>query len=296
MIEEASQYLVHAALHDQATTRGTLSCDFTIMRNGDCGTPSTEIGRSGFSGVVKRLRLKEAVSGIAGPILRSIPIGLWPPALSQVTGVLAPRAIVPRERADSAGGANTKMLFEFLDRTAKLEGDIAECGVWRGRTLVAMAIYLVQESIPKTIWGFDSFQGFDASVARDIALGGTDTAEKRVGGFEDTSYALVNRKLSAFGLHNVQIRPGYFRESLPGCNDRKFCFVHLDCDIYESYAVCLDFFYPRLVPGGVLLFDEYNDPAWPGANCAVDEFFANQPDKPQSIVRDNFEKWFVVKS
>ena len=60
-------------------------------------------------------------------------------------------------------------------------------------------------------------------------------------------------------------------------------------------SVCLDFFYPRMVPGGIILFDEYNDPAWPGANRAVDKFFANLPEQPESIVRDNFEKWFVVK-
>jgi O-methyltransferase len=158
-----------------------------------------------------------------------------------------------------------------------------------------MGIYLQQQGSRKTIYGFDSFQGFDASVKRDLLLGGTDAEVKRVGGFDNTSYSLVQRKLDAFRLRNVRLEPGFFQQSLVRCNAETFSFVHLDCDIYESYALCLEFFYPRLSPGAIVLFDEYNDASWPGANRAVDEFFAGRPEKPQSITRDNFEKWFVVK-
>jgi hypothetical protein len=159
-----------------------------------------------------------------------------------------------------------------------------------------MGLYLRQKGIPKTIFGFDSFEGFDTSVETDIHLGGSDVEVKKVRGFDDTSYALVQRKAAIFHLRNFRIEPGFFQESLRRCQNEKFCFVHLDCDLYESYAVCLDFFYPRVVKGGIILFDEYNDPAWPGANRAVDEFLSSKPERPQSITRDNFEKWFVVKS
>lgn len=242
------------------------------------------------------VRLKEALAGFSGSFLRYVPIARWPPAVSRLTGVLVPQAMVPHKQPGSAGGANIKILLEFLDRTAGLEGGIAECGVWRGRTFVAMALYLKQKGIPKTIFGFDSFQGFDASVETDISLGGADVNVKKLRGFDDTSYALVQRKAGAFHLENFRIEPGFFQESLPRCEGEKFCFVHLDCDLYESYAVCLDFFYPRMVSGGIILFDEYNDPGWPGANRAVDEFLRAKPERPQSITRDNFEKWFVVKS
>lgn len=242
------------------------------------------------------MRLKDAAAGAAGPLLRSVPIAVWPAAVSRLTGVLAPKATVPHERPSSAGGANIKILLEFVDQTSKLPGDLAECGVWRGRSLVAMGIYLQQKHIGKTLWGFDSFEGFDDSVQQDIALGGQHVDVKKPHGFDDTSYALVQRKADAFGLQNVRLQPGFFKDSLPKCTAERFGFVHLDCDIYESYAVCLEFFYPRMVTGGMILFDEYNDPAWPGANQAVDEFFAARPEKPRSIVRDNFEKWFIVKS
>jgi hypothetical protein len=241
------------------------------------------------------VRFKEVVASAAGALLRFVPINKWPASVSRLTGVLAPRATVPHPYPSSAGGANAKILFALLERTSTIPGDVAECGVWRGRSLAAMGLYLQQQGSDKTIFGFDSFRGFDSSVKRDLLLGGTDVEVKRVGGFDNTSYSLVQRKLDAFRLDNVRLEPGAFLQSLARCNAENFSFVHLDCDIYESYSVCLEFFYPRLSPGAVMLFDEYNDTSWPGANRAVGEFFAGRPEKLQSITRDNFEKWYVVK-
>ena len=65
--------------------------------------------------------------------------------------------------------------------------------------------------------------------------------------------------------------------------------------MYSAYKECLEFFYPRLNLNGILLFDEYNDPAWPGCNLAVDEFLLDKPEKVHPIVRDNFQKFFLVK-
>jgi O-methyltransferase len=242
------------------------------------------------------MRFKEAIATNAGALLRFVPIAKWPASVSRLTGVVAPHAVVPHPDLSSAGGANVKILFDLLERTRNVLGNVAECGVWRGRTLVAMGLYLQQQGSPKTLFGFDSFQGFDASVERDLLLGGTHVDVKRVGGFEDTSYTLVQRKLSAFRLNNVRLEAGYFQESLVRRKAENFSFVHLDCDIYESYALCLEFFYPRLSPGGIMLFDEYNDVSWPGANRAVDEFFAGKSEQPQSVTKDNFEKWFVIKA
>jgi hypothetical protein len=241
------------------------------------------------------MRLKEVLASNTGAMLRFVPITKWPAPVARLTGVMAPKAVVPHSDPSSAGGANVKILFDLLERTAAIPGDIAECGVWRGRSLAAMALYLHQQNLGKTVFGFDSFQGFDESVKADLQLGGTDLEAKRVGGFSDTSLALVQHKLDAFRLRNVRLHPGFFHESLARCASKIFSFVHLDCDIYESYRTCMEFFYPRLSRGGIILFDEYNDPSWPGANRAVDEFFGKLPEKPQSEVKDNFEKWFVVK-
>ena len=90
--------------------------------------------------------------------------------------------------------------------------------------------------------------------------------------------------------------PGYFQDTLaPTVGDRTFSFVHLDCDLYQSYRDCLTFFWPRLVPGGIILFDEYDDPSWPGCNLAVDEFVAEAQVTIQRVERDNYVRAFVTK-
>jgi hypothetical protein len=161
---------------------------------------------------------------------------------------------------------------------------------------VPTAIFLQQKKINKHVFGFDSFQGFDESVEKDIALGGSKDEQRKVGGFSQTSEELVSGKLRLFGVEQgVTLVPGYFRDSLVACSSNRFSFVHLDCDTYDSYKECLSFFYPRLNRGGIILFDEYNDPAWPGCNLAIDEYLADKPEKPQRIERDNFQKFYIEK-
>jgi len=55
--------------------------------------------------------------------------------------------------------------------------------------------------------------------------------------------------------------------------------VLINCDLYESYRAVLNYVYPRMVPGGIIMTDEYKDPRWPGATKAFTEFFADKPEK-----------------
>jgi len=58
-----------------------------------------------------------------------------------------------------------------------------------------------------------------------------------------------------------------------------FCLVHLDCDLYAPFQAALRYFYPRLVSGGFLILHDYANAHWKGAEKAVDEFFADKPEK-----------------
>ena len=60
--------------------------------------------------------------------------------------------------------------------------------------------------------------------------------------------------------------------------DRSFCFVHVDVDLFEPTRESIAFFYPRMVPGGVMLFDDYGFVTCPGATRAIDEFTAEHPE------------------
>jgi hypothetical protein len=224
--------------------------------------------------------VQPGLSKAIGTILRHVPLSMWPALVSRRTGVLTPRAIVPLASPAASGGANVRILLDFLDQTQAVQGAVAECGVWRGQTLIAMALYLKQRSSPKTLWGFDSFAGFEGTTPHN---------------FRDTSLQLVEQKAAIFGLTNVNIVPGYFRDSLKTVENQSFSFVHIDCDIYDSYLECLNFFYPRLGPKGVMLFDEYDDPDWPGAKRAVDGFCHARGILLESVVRDNYKKAFVTR-
>jgi hypothetical protein len=205
--------------------------------------------------------------------------------------------VVANPRLSPRGPANINIIFDLLRQTKGVEGEVAECGVYRGRTIVSIALWLEQHHDRRRIYGFDSFSGFpDGGVAHEIALGGASFSEKRVGGFSDTSIEMLRRKLRRFRVdEKVTLEPGFFAESLMRRADLRFSFVHLDCDLYESYRDCLNFFYPRLAPGGIVLLDEYNDPPWPGCNRAVDEFLEGKPEKLQRAESDNHEKWYFTK-
>jgi hypothetical protein len=240
--------------------------------------------------------LRSAAESLTAPVLRRVAVERWPRWAVRVNGVQAPRGIVPHDRPSPRGGAHIGIVLQLLDDVRSVPGDVAECGVYRGGTLVPMGLHLRRQGGGKHLYGFDSFQGFDDAVEVDIALGGSASADKRVGGFADASFTQVERRVRRFGVGDaVTLVPGYFSDTLERRAGLTFSFVHLDCDIYESYKECLKFFYPRMNRGGVILFDEYNDPPWPGCNLAVDEFLADRPERPVEIERDNFQKWFITK-
>jgi O-methyltransferase len=223
------------------------------------------------------------------------PLRRWPRALGMIHEIAVPSGVKPLQQLGS-GVANINIILELMDRTALVAGDVAECGVFRGATLLPMAVYVHQRGLGKQIVGFDSFAGFSEAIKIDINLGGADTdACRKVGGFSDTAAEVVLSKVRRLNLPNVELAPGFFDETLPRYDRREFCFVHLDCDMYTSYKECLEFFYPRVPSGGIILFDEYNDPPWPGCNKAVDEFLIGKPEKPVRITSDNYEKYYITK-
>ena len=228
---------------------------------------------------------------------RGQPVEDWPAFLGRFCEITIPRGIRRRKIPEPRGSSNLNIIFELLKRTGEIEGDLAECGVFRGESLIPMAVYLKQTGGKKTLFGLDSFEGFDESVYQDIRLGGEEDREKRVKGFSQTSLEYVQNKLKTFEVESqVQLIAGFFQQTLSSIRNRRFSFVHLDCDLYESYKVCLDFFYEHLSRGGIILLDEYNDPHWPGCKKAVNEFLSAKGERVFEIERDNFIKYYLCRS
>ena len=96
---------------------------------------------------------------------------------------------------------------------------------------------------------------------------------------------------------NLRVTKGYFEDTLPSSKVEKIALLHLDVDLYGSYKTCLNELYHKVVPGGVILFDEYKQKdtqqVFPGAAKAIDEFFANKPETMEYDSRH--EKYFTIK-
>jgi O-methyltransferase len=149
-----------------------------------------------------------------------------------------------------------------------LAGDVAELGVYKGNTAAILSRYA--ERIGGKCYLFDTFEGFSG---RDLE--GVDASAPRA--FEDARFDDVRRLVDSPAAVYVQ---GWFPDSLAQlADDPRFALVHIDCDLYKPMKSGLEYFYPRLVPGGVLVMHDYMSLCWRGIEQAVDEFFAGKPER-----------------
>jgi O-methyltransferase len=178
-----------------------------------------------------------------------------------------PYTLVPPERC--------YILLNLARNAVNLPGDFAECGVWKGGTALMLARVLNGRT-EKTLYLFDSFDGLP-EVDRE-----KDSWFQK-GQYSTGSVTVVEDLLRDF-QRIVNIRRGWIPETFKGLENHRYAFVHIDVDIYQSNLDCCKYFYPRIVPGGMMLFDEYAFAAAAGEKQAVDEFFANKPEIPIVLV------------
>jgi O-methyltransferase len=163
------------------------------------------------------------------------------------------------------------MLLEQALQTCP--GDIAECGVYRGGTARLLLDTMRTAQTARRLFLCDTFAGMpDADPAADL---------HREGDFGDTSQARVRAQFA--DADDVELVPGTIPDSLARLADRRFCFVHIDLDLYASVLGAARFLYDRVSPGGFIVFDDYGFSSTPGARRAVDEFFAGKRETPLAL-------------
>jgi hypothetical protein len=143
-----------------------------------------------------------------------------------------------------------------------LDGAMAEAGVLMGGS--ARLIAAAKSAAPLHL--FDVFETLQGGDAPRTALGA------HFGGVHGT-LAAVEDLLAPFA--GISFHPGIFPHSAAGLEDLRFSFVHLDLDLPEGTRAALEFFYPRLLPGGILLGDDYADP---GVRETFESFFGGTPE------------------
>lgn len=165
------------------------------------------------------------------------------------------------------------IIHKFCQHCLHLEGDFAECGVYKGGTAFLMAYTLENNSVRnKQLHLFDTFVGMP-----DIADEEPNGHKK--GHFGDISLDEVKNYFKIFPF--TIFYPGFIPETFKKIKDGKFAFVHIDVDLYQTTKDCCDFFYNRMVSGGVIIFDDYGFPDYKfTGKRAVDEFFGSKPESP----------------
>jgi O-methyltransferase len=165
------------------------------------------------------------------------------------------------------------LLAGLADYASRLEGDAAECGVYNGGTALLLCRVIAGRGC--RLYLFDSFEGLpEVHPEKDpwfhagqYAADAVESVERLLAGFDDMT----------------KLRKGWIPETFTGLEDKNYVFAHIDVDLYRSALDCCAYFYPRLVPGGVLLFDEYGFADAQGERDAVDEFFADKPESPITL-------------
>jgi len=145
-----------------------------------------------------------------------------------------------------------------------LTGDYIEFGSFRGGSA---AVILQHMPLSKTLYVLDSFEGMPEPSIHDNY--------HKKGDFSETSFERVVGGLSRLGKNFVVLK-GYFEDTiakLQAQQDLRFSFAHIDVDLFESVNTALNFVYPRMEQGGIIIFDDYHAPTCLGAKKAVDEFF-----------------------
>jgi hypothetical protein len=161
-------------------------------------------------------------------------------------------------------------VMAYAHYTAPLAGSWIECGVFRGMTALMLAQVRAGQTAGWQGEGLvlvDSFEGLSPAVAED---GVRAKAHVQSGAFK-VDYAAVKAVFNAWP--GIEWRRGWIPSSLNGLEQRQWSLVHLDVDLYEPTLACIQRIYPNLIPGGVIINDDYGSDLFPGARRAWDEYF-----------------------
>jgi len=185
--------------------------------------------------------------------------------------------------------------YEFFQMVRHVPGDIVECGVGRGRSLIALTALNTllerDEGGRRLIFAYDSFSGFPEPTKEDCSPRNPKAGDWGIspsGKYRYTSQflklVLANAGMATDVLEHAGFKltvcAGFFSESLPTHPRRQIALLHLDGDLYQSYKSCLDNLYLLVSPAGVIVFDDFlfqesTDENFPGARRAVKEFLGS---------------------
>lgn len=178
------------------------------------------------------------------------------------------------------GSEKGSSFYDLVESHREVEGAVAEVGVWRGGSTLLLADLLPN----KTIWAFDTFEGLPYHHPQDNF--------HVTGQFDQVDFDEITSTLREWS--NIKLVKGIFPQSSAGIffGDERFSIVHIDVDMYKAYHDCLAYFWNKMVPGGIILLDDYAEPTCEGATIATDEFMADKVE----IVENLGTQYYIKKN
>jgi hypothetical protein len=213
-----------------------------------------------------------------------------------------------------------RFYYNFIKKNInRIEGDILEFGVFKGRTLLATAILLKRLNSKKKVFGFDSFSGFSNNyldefddlkyLKRDKNIYNKFLITKEIiskirktqnlnplnistnSNFAENNIQDLKKKIKILKLDNIVLIKGDFAKTVPLFFKKNFKVfaANIDCDLYKSYKIVLKNLSSRLSRGGYVHLDEYYSIKFPGAYTAVKDFIKNNINF--KIMKNKTYKW-----
>ena len=176
-------------------------------------------------------------------------------------------------------------LVQIFQLIMKVNGDVAECGTYKGASAKFLAQQIVKHNLNKQLCLFDSFEGLSKPEDIDGIYWTKADLKCDVSDVENTLAKFASAPF-------IEIYDGWIPERFNEIADRAFCFVHIDVDLYQPTKDSIAFFYPRMSPGGIILLDDYGFESCPGVTECIDNFMA---DKPEPIINLASGGAFIIK-
>lgn len=187
---------------------------------------------------------------------------------------VSPYTMAPPERVASLCHA-----LEYVTR-ANLPGDVVECGVWRGGSMMAAALALLHlKDATRSIYLFDTYQGMTSPTQNDKRVGVDLSGSEWLYRVDDPCVSPIdevktNLESTGYPVEKIHFIRGRVEDTIPDHAPEQICVLRLDTDWYESTRHELVHLYPRLHAGGVLIIDDYG--WWDGARKATDEYIRQE--------------------
>ena len=187
--------------------------------------------------------------------------------------------------------------YELFKMSQNIPGSIIECGVFKGNSLIRFASFRnLGISKSKKIIGFDMFGKFpETNFQKDKKMRKLFIKESGSVGISKQQLIKVlkqkkiDQKIELVKGNIVQTVPNYVKTH----PKLKISFLNLDTDLYEPAKIILEYLYPKITKGGILLLDDYG--FWPGETKAVDEYFKNKNVKINKSAFSNTPSYIIKK-